>query len=75
MPLTKLIMAMIKHGTKINKIAQAMRIIMNHSKTPTTRIPKKAMLILYTFYELIAIILKRPNIITSFANNNDCDDY
>ena len=67
---------MIKHGTKINKIAQAMRIIMNHSKTPTTRIPKKAMLILYTFYELIAIILKNHTVIgRNFTNNYDCDDY
>ena len=81
-PFTKLTMAIIKHGIKINKIAKAMIAIAIHTKTPkmpirivTKNAPINAMPILYYFYESIAIILKRPNIITSFANNNDCYNY
>lgn len=64
-PFTKLIMAMIKHGIKINTIAQKMMNMAIHTRIPKipTRIVKNAapinpMLILYNFSEFIAIILE-----------------
>ena len=65
-PLTKLIIAMIKHGIKINKIAQIIKATAIHIKIPnipirmvTKNAPINAMLILYVFYVLIATILLR----------------
>ena len=49
-PFTKLIMAIIKHGTKIKSTAIAMMINTNHRSIPTKNIPKNAMAILYIFY-------------------------
>ena len=82
MPFTKLTMAMIKHGIKINTIAQIMIIMAIHTRIPKipTRIvnnaaPINPILMLYNFNEFIAIILKHPNIIRSFANNDNSYDY
>lgn len=65
-PFTKLIIAMIKHGIKINKIAQIIKATAIHIKIPnmpirmvTKNAPINAMLILYVFYVLIATILLR----------------
>ena len=57
---------MIKHGIKINKIAQIIKATAIHIKIPnmpirmvTKNAPINAMLILYVFYVLIATILLR----------------
>ena len=60
-PLTKLIIAMVKHGMKTNRIAHAMSTRTSTNNHPTTNIPINAMPILYFFYELIAIILERKS--------------
>ena len=51
MPLTKLIMAIIKHGTKIKSTAKAMMINTNHRSIPTKNIPKNAMTLIYIYCE------------------------
>ena len=63
-PFTKLIIAMIKHGIKINKIAQIIKATAIHIKIPnipirmvTKNAPINAMPILYIFYVFIATIL------------------
>ena len=57
-PLTKLIIAMIKHGMKTNNIKHAITTSMNIKSHPTKKIPINAMPILYVFYVLIATILE-----------------
>ena len=82
-PFTKLIMAMIKHGMKIKRIAKTMSANAIQTSTPkmpmrivTKNAPINAMTILYIFYELIAIVLKHHiNEIRSFTNDYDCYDY
>ena len=63
-PFTKLIIAMIKHGIKINKSAQIIKATAIHIKIPnmpirmvTKNAPINAMPILYIFYVFIATIL------------------
>ena len=58
MPLTKLIIEIIKHGIKIANIMQMMAMTTIHRRIPTKKIPMNAMLLIYLFYEFIAIILE-----------------
>ena len=58
MPLTKFTIEMIKHGIKIANIAQMMAMTTIHRRIPTNKIPMNAMLLIYLFYEFIAIFLE-----------------
>ncbi len=52
MPLTKLIIEIIKHGIKIAKTTQMIAITTTHRRIPTKKIPMNAMLLFTPFYVL-----------------------